>query len=53
MQGPESTLVNGTPNKFEIHCRDLSERQIEILIKAQDPGFYKHDGVDLSTPGRD
>ncbi len=42
---------NGTIKSFEIFSHDLSKRQIEILIKVQDPGFYSHDGIDLSTPG--
>jgi len=37
--------------KFEILSHDLSKRQREILIKVQDPGFYTHNGIDLSTPG--
>lgn len=39
------------PIRFEIQGSDLSERQVEILIKVQDPGFYSHKGIDLSTPG--
>jgi membrane carboxypeptidase/penicillin-binding protein len=42
---------NGMPIKFEISRHELSDRQIEILIKVQDPGFYDHCGIDLSTPG--
>lgn len=42
---------NGTVKKFGIFHHDLSKRQMEILIKVQDPGFYEHNGIDLSTPG--
>lgn len=42
---------NGTIRKFEIFSHDLSKRQTEILIKVEDPGFYDHNGIDLSTPG--
>jgi membrane peptidoglycan carboxypeptidase len=42
---------NDTVKKFEISINDLSKRQIEILIKVHDPGFYGHNGIDLSTPG--
>lgn len=42
---------NGKPSKFKIRGADLSSRRMEILIKVQDPGFYDHSGVDLSTPG--
>jgi hypothetical protein len=42
---------NGIIKRFEIFSHDLSKRQKEILIKVQDPGFYGHNGIDLSTPG--
>jgi membrane peptidoglycan carboxypeptidase len=42
---------NGTIKRFEIFSYDLSKQQTEILIKVQDPGFYGHNGIDLSTPG--
>lgn len=42
---------NGIARKFEIRCHDLNKRQIEILIKVHDPGFYNHNGIDLNTPG--
>ncbi len=41
----------GTISKYEISGNDLSKRQVDILIKVQDPGFYSHNGIDLSTPG--
>lgn len=43
--------LNGKPKKFKISRDDLTNRQIEILIKVQDPGFWDHGGIDLSTPG--
>lgn len=43
--------INGEPVKLELHHGDLNPRQLEILLKVQDPGFYNHKGVDLSTPG--
>lgn len=41
---------------FEQHGRqversDLSAEQLEILLAIEDPAFYRHRGVDLSTPG--
>lgn len=42
---------NGMANKFKIHKHDLNNKQLEILLKVQDPGFYNHNGIDLSTPG--
>jgi membrane carboxypeptidase/penicillin-binding protein len=43
--------LNGFARKLDIDIQDLSKRQIDILLKVQDPGFYKHNGIDLSTPG--
>ena len=42
---------NGQPKSFDISSGALDERQKEIVIKVQDPGFYLHHGIDLSTPG--
>lgn len=41
----------GMSQIFGIYGHDLSKRQKEIIIKVQDPGFYDHRGIDLSTPG--
>lgn len=51
MQKSQWRDLNGTVRKFEILSHDLSTRQKDILIKVQDPGFYHHNGIDLSTPG--
>ena len=44
-----------TANKYlaniEITKQELTERQLEIFLKIQDPNFYNHRGVDLRTPG--
>jgi len=36
---------------IELQLNDLTARQIEILLKVEDPNFYYHHGVDLRTPG--
>lgn len=36
---------------YPLALTDLSHRQIEILLKVEDPAFFEHGGVDLSTPG--
>jgi membrane carboxypeptidase/penicillin-binding protein len=36
---------------IELQLKDLTPRQIEILLKVEDPNFYNHRGVDLRTPG--
>ena len=38
------------PN-FQLKKTDLSPRQLEILLKVEDPTFFSHNGMDLSTPG--
>jgi membrane peptidoglycan carboxypeptidase len=43
--------LKGEPKPFGITSSDLSERQKAIVVKVQDPGFYHHHGIDLSTPG--
>lgn len=37
--------------QYPLAVSDLSPRQIEILLKIEDPRFFKHSGVDLTTPG--
>jgi membrane carboxypeptidase/penicillin-binding protein len=34
-----------------LRLSDLSPRQKEILLAVEDPRFYSHHGIDLSTPG--
>lgn len=38
-------------SSFALELDDLSQRQIDILLAVQDPAFYEHCGMDLSTPG--
>ena len=42
---------NGPVRPLSLSIDDLTPRQIEILLAVQDPAFYEHSGVDLSTPG--
>jgi len=37
--------------QIEVSVDTLSQRQLDILLAVEDPGFYAHHGVDLSTPG--
>jgi membrane carboxypeptidase/penicillin-binding protein len=34
-----------------LDLEDITKRQLDILLKVEDPSFYDHNGVDLSTPG--
>ena len=36
---------------YSLAVSDLSPRQVEILLKVEDPRFFEHRGIDLSTPG--
>lgn len=37
--------------QVKITVKDLSDRQLDILLKIEDPNFYNHHGVDFTTPG--
>ncbi|MBI5657707.1 MAG: transglycosylase domain-containing protein [Geobacter sp.] len=37
--------------RYPLALADLSPRQVEILLKVEDPRFFAHGGVDLATPG--
>lgn len=51
LQNAQWRPMNGTPENFHVLSRDLTPRQLQILVAVQDPGFFKHNGIDLSTPG--
>ena len=36
----------------EVHLQDLPKDRIDALLKVNDPGFYRHHGLDFSTPGQ-
>lgn len=38
-------------NKMVLEVSDLSARQVEILLKVEDPNFYNHKGIDPRTLG--
>jgi len=37
--------------RMKLELTDLSDKQIQALLKVQDPNFYEHKGVDFITPG--
>ncbi|MCP4748248.1 MAG: transglycosylase domain-containing protein [Desulfobacteraceae bacterium] len=37
--------------EYPLEVSSLTSRQLETLLKVEDPGFFKHHGVDLLTPG--
>lgn len=36
---------------YPLQLYSLTERQLDILLKVEDPQFFEHDGIDFSTPG--
>jgi membrane carboxypeptidase/penicillin-binding protein len=36
---------------IKLQLSDLSQRQLDILLRVEDPNFFNHRGVDLKTPG--
>ena len=51
IQNSQWRPLNGEPKAFDMKSNELNDRQKTIIIKVQDPGFYNHHGIDLSTPG--
>lgn len=35
----------------EVELSDVPKRRLAMLVRIEDPGFYRHNGVDFSTPG--
>ena len=46
-----SKIAEGYKEQSKITLDDITQRQIDILLKVEDPNFYQHHGVDFSTPG--
>ncbi len=40
-----------SPRNIQLELDDLTEEQLDALLKIQDPNFYNHNGFDISTPG--
>lgn len=36
---------------YPLELSSLTQRQRDILLQVEDPGFFEHGGVDFSTPG--
>lgn len=46
-----TVLPKARAARFSLSPSDLTSRQLEILLKVEDPNFFHHAGVDFSTPG--
>lgn len=44
-------IYEGEERGLRTKVADLSPDRLNWLLKVQDPGFYRHNGIDLSTPG--
>lgn len=46
-------LVNSIlrSDQTKLGLTDLTDRQLDALLKVQDPNFYRHKGYDFETPG--
>jgi len=51
LQNAQWRPLGAAPTDFDVLSRDLTPRQLQILVTVQDPGFYRHSGIDLTTPG--
>ena len=40
-----------SPDKIALRVEDFGAERLKILLAVEDPNFYSHNGVDLSTPG--
>ncbi|UCS94811.1 transglycosylase domain-containing protein [Echinicola marina] len=40
-----------SPDQIKLELSDLTKKQLDELLKIQDPNFYHHKGFDISTPG--
>jgi membrane carboxypeptidase/penicillin-binding protein len=47
----EWRIYGGEKRLITLSVEDLNQKQIDWLLKIQDPGFYGHKGIDLLTPG--
>lgn len=47
------SIVQGALNsgRMKLELNDLTDEQLQALLKVQDQNFYHHNGFDISTPG--
>ena len=47
------TIVQDALNseRMKLELNDLTNEQLQALLKVQDQNFYNHNGFDISTPG--
>lgn len=45
-------LLAGIDKGLAVRLGDLPEERVETLLAVEDPGFWRHDGIDMRTPGQ-
>lgn len=51
IEAPEVVAVYEASRPMPLSLENLTEEQKRALLAVEDPNFYRHRGVDLSTPG--
>lgn len=51
VQTPELIAARIANADMALTVEQLSEEQLRILLAVEDPNFFSHSGIDLSTPG--
>lgn len=48
---PEMVTNALNSEEAQLELDDLTDQQLDALLKIQDPNFHHHNGFDISTPG--
>ena len=48
---PQIVSSINSSGKLTLNLEDVSEANRKALLTVEDPNFYAHNGIDLSTPG--
>ena len=47
---PKMVARATSPDRIRLKLEDMADDYQQILLRVEDPGFYSHHGVDLTTP---
>ena len=48
---PKVVAQATSPDKLRLRLKDVPDDYQRILLTVEDPNFYSHHGIDLTTPG--
>src|SRR5262245_32303757 len=51
IETPEKISKVMASDRMVLKLEDFSDEYMKILLSVEDPAFYSHNGIDLSTPG--